>query len=84
MFRDRTTDVTNCVDVTLFLHATSLFMTAAFLSAPMSCVLFTVFYCLLNIVVNKGIKETENLIFFSIISSTPTRENTGFGVHSVK
>ena len=35
MFRDRTTDVTYCADVTLFLHATSdgLSLTAAFLCA---------------------------------------------------
>ena len=45
---------------------------------------------------NKSIKETENLIFFSVRSNfislinthelvaTATRENTAFGVHSVK
>ena len=40
-FRDGTADVTYCADITLFLHATSggLSLTAAFFSAPISCVL---------------------------------------------
>ena len=50
MFHDRTADVTYCAEVTLFLHPTlgGLSLTAAFFSAPISCVcVFFFFFFLL-------------------------------------
>ena len=92
---DRASDVTYCADKTLFLHATSggLSLTTVFF-----CLAFYCFKCCLgsfctscktvspsNILL-KHAEEDQIDIRSKFISlmNTATRENTAFGVHSVK